>query len=224
MAAAAAKREQDHEKTKNQDTLLAVLKHPLRTTILDTLNEKSMSPSQFVEAGYMPAEFFKNYQQALSLASYHFRGLEGAGCLEIIETIPRRGAVEHVYKGTSRVFFSDGEFESLAFEERQKLSTISFQGVTARTERAIRLGTFDSRPDRHLTWRAAILDPKGFDDLLAVLANAFNAAEEIRKEAAARLTELDTLERDGIPVTFSMLGYESPPMEPYEIPEEKAGK
>src|SRR5690349_17967583 len=95
------------EDKKRIETICAVLKHPLRVRILEVLNEGPRSPSQFVEEGLVPKGSYTTYQQALSLAAYHFRELERDGCLEVIESIPRRGALEHVYRGLARVFFND---------------------------------------------------------------------------------------------------------------------
>src|SRR5215203_2582915 len=105
--------EREAERKKRSETICTVLKHPLRVRILEVLNEGPRSPSQFVEEGLIPKENFTTYQQALSLASYHFRELEKEGCLEVIESIPRRGAVEHVYRGLARVYFNDAEFEEM---------------------------------------------------------------------------------------------------------------
>src|SRR5215203_5721020 len=138
------------EEKKRNETVCAVLKHPLRVRILEVLNEGPRSPSQFVEEGLIPKQHFSNYQQALSLASYHFRELEKEGCLEVIESIPRRGAVEHVYRGLARVYFNDAEFEEMERPIRRRLSRISLQGMIARADRAIREDTFDARVDRHL--------------------------------------------------------------------------
>jgi hypothetical protein len=52
--------------------------------ILEILNEGPKSPSQFVEEGLVPKEHYSTYQQALSLAFYHFRELEKDGCLEVL--------------------------------------------------------------------------------------------------------------------------------------------
>jgi len=192
-----------------EPSLCQALRHPLRARILEVVNEIPMSASQFVRQGLIPREYFDNYQQALSLASYHFRELEKEGCLEIIETIPRRGAVEHVYRGVSRVFFSDEEFEELPHETRKGLSKSSFQGMLARTDGAIRAGTFDDRPDRHMTWRAMRLDEEGWSELKSVLAEAFSKAEAARTKAEDRLRQQ---EEEGFQATFAMLGFESPPL------------
>src|SRR5690349_9893139 len=162
------------KRKKQNETICTVLKHPLRVRILEVLNEGPRSPSQFVEEGLIPKDLFNTYQQALSLASYHFRELEKEGCLEVIESIPRRGAVEHVYRGmTPRVFFSDGEFEAMPQATRRQLSRISLQGLIARADRAISTETFDARPDRHLTWVPMQLDERGWKEVIATLAATF---------------------------------------------------
>lgn len=192
-------------------SLCHALKHPLRARIIEVANEIAISPSQFVRQGLIPEEFATgDYQRELSLASYHFRELEKEGCLEVVEEVKKRGAMENLYRGSSRVFFSDKEFEELPFETRKGLSKSSFQGVVARTDGAIRSGTFDKRTNRHLTWRAMRLDEEGWDELREILDDAFIKAEEARTRAEERLRESGEA---GFPATFALLGFESPPLQ-----------
>jgi hypothetical protein len=191
-------------------TLCDPLAHPVRTRILDVLNEEAMSPVRFLDDGYSPITFNKR-TNGLSYIAYHFRQLERAGCIELIERNPVRGATEHVYRGVHRVYFSDEKFERLPFEKRQQLSKSSFQGLIARTDGAIQSGTFDKRPDRHMTWRAANVDQQGWDEIKGILGNAFLAAEKAREEAELRLANIDDKDSDSIPYTFAVLGFESPP-------------
>lgn len=195
------------EGSKRTETICTVLKHPLRVRILEVLNEGPRSPSQFVEEGLIPKEHFTTYQQALSLASYHFRELEKEGCLEVIESIPRRGAVEHVYRGLARVFFDDAEFEATSAEDRRELSRISLQGLIARADRAIWEETFDARANRHLTWMPMQLDERGWDEVIAALAATFGELSQIRHDARDRLAASG---EKVVPATVGMLGFESP--------------
>ncbi|HEU4599989.1 MAG TPA: hypothetical protein VFS26_09585, partial [Solirubrobacterales bacterium] len=172
---------------KRSETICNVLKHPLRVRILEVLNEGPRSPSQFVEEGLTPKDLFDNYQQALSLASYHFRELQKDGCLEVIESIPRRGAVEHVYRGLARVYFNDAEFEQMPRATRCRLSRISLQGMIARADSAIAEDTFDARTDRHLTWMPMELDERGWTEMITALAAAFGELTQIRHDARDRL-------------------------------------
>jgi DNA-binding transcriptional ArsR family regulator len=151
-------------------TLCDPLKHPERVRILEVINESPMSPIRFLEAGYAAREDFEDKQEALSYLSYHFRELEKAGLIEVIETIPRRGAVEHIYRGCSRVFYTSEEFEEMPLVKRAMLSRTSFQGLVARTDRAMALGTFDKRTNRQLTWRAMHLDQRGWQEMTDHLA------------------------------------------------------
>jgi hypothetical protein len=193
------------------ETICNVLKHPLRVRILEALNEGPRSPSQFVEEGLIPKEHYNTYQQALSLASYHFRELEKEGCLEVIESIPRRGAVEHVYRGLARVFINDREFEEMPTPDRRRLSRISLQGMVARADRAIREDTFDARADRHLTWMPMQLDERGWGEVIAALAATFAELTQIRRDAHDRIAASG---EEVIPATVAMLGFESPPPPP----------
>jgi hypothetical protein len=199
------------EAKKRSETICAVLKHPLRVRILEVLNEGPRSPSQFVEEGLVPKEQFDNYNQALSLASYHFRALEKDGCLEIVESIPRRGALEHVYRGKARVFFTDAEFEEMPRPSRRQLSRISLQGMVARADRAIQEDTFDERPDRHLTWMPMHLDERGWKELIGTLAATFGELTQLRQDARDRIAASGEMV---IPVTVALLGFESPPPPP----------
>jgi len=201
----------EFEGKKRMETICTALKHPLRVRILEALNEGPRSPSQFVEEKLIPKEHFSNYQQALSLASYHFRELEKEGCLEVIESIPRRGAVEHVYRGMARVYFDDAEFEELPQCTRSKLSRISLQGLIARADRAVREGTFDERADRHLTWMPMQLDERGWKEVIATLATTFGELTQIRHDARDRIAASG---EEVLPATVAMLGFESPPPPP----------
>jgi DNA-binding transcriptional ArsR family regulator len=196
---------------KRSETIFNALKHPLRVRILEILNEGPRSPSQFVEEGLIPKGSFNSYQQALSLASYHFRELEKEGCLEVVESIPRRGAVEHVYRGLARVYIDDAEFEQMDPPSRRQLSRISLQGMIARADRAISEDTFDARTDRHLTWMPMQLDERGWEEVIAKLAATFAELSRIRSDAGDRLAASG---EKVIPTTVAMLGFESPPPPP----------
>jgi DNA-binding transcriptional ArsR family regulator len=196
---------------KRVETICTALKHPIRVRILEVLNEGPRSPSQFVEEGLIPKEHYSSYQQALSLASYHFRELQKDGCLEVVESIPRRGAVEHVYRGLARVYFDDEEFEQMPRQTRRKLSRVSLQGMIARVDRAIREDTFDARSDRHLTWMSMQLDERGWEEVIDTLATTFHELAQIHHDARDRISASG---EEVVPATVGILGFESPPPPP----------
>jgi hypothetical protein len=157
----------------------------MRIRILEVVNERDMSPIKSLHLGLAPE--FDTSKKSLSHISYHFRELEKAGCLEIVDHVPRRGATEHVYRGRARAFFTDEEWAALTPRERCLISRTMYQGLAARAEMAMLSHTFDSRPDRHLTWVAMEVDERGWGDLMSNLAKTYYKAEEIRVDAQDRL-------------------------------------
>ncbi|MBS1842940.1 MAG: hypothetical protein JST53_00855 [Actinobacteria bacterium] len=189
-------------------TASSALRHPMAIQIVVAANDQPVSPSRFVEEVMQPRPAdYSEEKRALSHVAYHFRALAKAGCLEVVESIPRRGAVEHVYAGTARATFDTEEWAELPQEERCKISTATLQALIARVENAMLTHTFDSRDDRWLAWTAAKLDERGWAEMTTTIAANFAELERIREESEARLTET---EGESIPATFAMLGFESP--------------
>jgi DNA-binding transcriptional ArsR family regulator len=186
-----------------KQTAAAALRHPMRVRILEVLNERDMSPVEFMHQGLAP-KF--DTETTLSHISYHFRQLAADGCLEVVERRPRRGATQHVYRGLARGFFDDEAWAKLTPSERRQISRAVYQGLAARAEGAILAGTFDSRPDRHLAWNMMDVDEQGWTELMTTLRNCFEDMERIRTEAKRRL---EASGDEAIPVTVGTLGFES---------------
>jgi hypothetical protein len=180
------------------------LRHPTRVRILEVVNERDMSPVQFLQLGLAPGQS----QWTLPHVSYHFRRLAEYGCLEVVDLVPRRGATEHIYRGTARGFFSDEEWKELTPVERRLISRTMYQGLAARAEGAMLADTFDSRADRHLTWVAIDVDERGWSEAMGSLTGCYREVERIRYDAGDRLAASG--ERR-IPLTVGILGFESPP-------------
>ena len=72
--------------------LAKALAHPLRVQLLAALNEGVASPN----------ELSKKLDEPLTNVSYHVRMLHDLGCIELVETEPRRGALEHYYRAIVR--------------------------------------------------------------------------------------------------------------------------
>jgi DNA-binding transcriptional ArsR family regulator len=185
------------------------LRHPLRIRILEIVNERDMSPTQFMRQRLSPD--VEVSAKSLSQLSYHFRALVKAGCIEVVDRVPRRGATEHVYRGKARAYFTDEEWEALTPRERCLISRTMYQGLAARVEGAMMAHTFDSRTDRHLSWIAMEVDERGWTELMGMLASTFGSMEEIRHDARDRLAASGD---KAVPVTVGMLGFESPPPPP----------
>jgi hypothetical protein len=184
------------------------LVHRLRVNILAAVNEAPMSPSEFVDAGLVPAEMVRSYDQVLSLTAYHFKQLMKAGCLEVIEVIPRRGARENIYAGWSQKRVSEDERRALPSADRVEISRLAVQGLIARADLSMQAETFDQRLDRHLTWRSLTLDEKGWEKLQAILLRTQREIDALR---GGTEDLADSAGGQRINATVGLLGFESPP-------------
>jgi DNA-binding transcriptional ArsR family regulator len=73
--------------------VIKALAHPLRVQILAILNDRMASPN----------ELSKELDEGLSQVSYHVKVLKDFDMIEMVKTEPRRGAVEHYYRASSKV-------------------------------------------------------------------------------------------------------------------------
>ena len=116
------------------------LSHPMRTRILGILDERVASPNEIAEM----------IDERLPNVSYHVRALLDLGCIELVDTAQRRGAIEHYYRAAVRPFLSDRDWKRLPRFGRQAISDAALEGVWEDVSTAISSGSFESRPDRHL--------------------------------------------------------------------------
>lgn len=195
-------------------SVVDALRHPVRVRILEVLCEGDISPVQFYRRGCLPPgfDFEGDEKNAISHVSYHFKILVEADCVALVETIPRRGANEHIYRSKALALHTDEEFQAMNFEERRAISRSTLQTLLARADGAIYQGTFDKRIDRHLSWVSMELDEEGWGELRDLLAGSLERAQAIKAAAIARKHERKAKGDTPMtfPATFGALGFESP--------------
>lgn len=188
------------------------LKHPIRVRILEALCDGDLSPIQFLRRGLLPPgfNFEGDEKNALSHVAYHFKQLLLADCVVLVEKIPRRGANEHIYRSKMLALHTDEDFEALSREARRDISRSTLQMLVARAEGAIYQGTFDKRPDRHLSWVALELDEQGWAELRDLQAETLERVQGIKAAAIARRHERGENDTPIFTATFGALAFESP--------------
>lgn len=186
--------------------LVKALAHPLRAQILAILNERVASPN----------ELSQELGEGLSQVSYHVKVLRDYECIELVKTEPRRGAVEHYYRGMKRSFLNDVNWEGLSPSAKEGISVAGVRMIMSEAIGALGAGTFDARNDSHLSCTPVVVDEQGWGELSAVLATALEQILDIQAKSAGRLTDAQA---NGIPATVAMLGFESPSPEKKDAPE-----
>ncbi len=170
----------------------------MRARILGILNEKVASPNEIAE----------QIDERLPNVSYHVRALLDLGCIELVRTAQRRGAIEHYYRAVVRPFFSDRDWKRLPRSGRQAISDVALQIVWEDVSNSIKAGTFDGRPDRHLSHNALVLDEQGWKDMTELLARVLAEVEKIGAASASRLEESG---EEPIPTKAVLMHFEGPP-------------
>ena len=175
--------------------LVKALAHPLRVEILTILNERMASPN----------ELSKELEEGLSQVSYHVKVLKDFECIEMVKTEPRRGAVEHYYRATSRAFLTDSDWQSLPKSVKPGVSASSIQMIIDDVVGALTGGTFDAREDRHLSWTPGVVDQQGWDEAVDLANETLDRVISIHADSAKRLAKSG---EEGIPATMVVMNFQ----------------
>jgi DNA-binding transcriptional ArsR family regulator len=180
--------------------VVKALGHPVRVQALTILNERIASPN----------EISKELGQTVGHVSYHIKVLRECECIELVDTAPRRGAMEHYYRATARAFLDVSDWMAVPASVRPGLSGSLLQTVLEDASAALSAGTFDEREDRHLSWTPMIVDEQGWGDLTKSLEETVERVFGIQAASAERLAKADEA---GIPISVALAGYETPTIE-----------
>jgi DNA-binding transcriptional ArsR family regulator len=161
--------------------LARVLTHPLRPRILEFLAARGeASPNE------MAAEF----GVPLGMLSYHTRLLRDLGWIELVRTVPRRGAIEHFYRASVRPFLDDAQWERLPEGVRRRLAALTVDQILQAAASAAGAGGFD-RPEVHIDRVQLELDDQGWRELSEVLTGVLDEAARIQEASNARRSSRD---------------------------------
>jgi DNA-binding transcriptional ArsR family regulator len=177
--------------------LAKALAHPLRVQLLAALNEGVASPN----------ELAKKLDEPLTNVSYHVRMLHDLGTIELVDTEPRRGALEHYYRAIVRPFFGERDWKRLPKNARGSISDAVLQLVWDDAAEAIKGGIFDERDDRHLSRSVLAVDEQGWQELNDLLVQTLDRAMQIQADSASRASKADA---DTFSVNLVMLTHLTP--------------
>jgi DNA-binding transcriptional ArsR family regulator len=158
------------------EQLVKGLSHPVRAKCLDVLARRVASPKEIAEV----------LDEDLSNVSYHVRVLGELELIELVKEESVRGAVAHFYKAVERPLFSAPEAEQLPIEVQKAFSAYSWDLLIEDATEAIEKGTFNSRPDWHLTRTPLLLDSEGFARLSEAMDKLLETVFEEQAASAER--------------------------------------
>jgi len=191
--------------------LVKALAHPLRVEILTILNERMASPN----------ELSKELEEGLSQVSYHVKVLKDFECIEMVKTEPRRGAVEHYYRATSRPYLTDRDWQNLPDSIKPGMSASGLKMMIDDVVGAINGGTFNAREDVHMSSTPGVVDEQGWKESVDLVNETLERLIKIHDSSAKRLAKSG---EEGIPATAILMNFEGLPAESKSQKKAKRGR
>lgn len=174
--------------------LVKALAHPLRVRILEALQGRVASPTELsTELG-----------ESLGVTAYHANTLVACGCLELVRTRPRRGALEHFFTATPRSFVGHQDWRLAPRSVRGEVTVAAVQSFLDRVAEGIDAGTVDGCEDTKLSWMSIVVDEAGREEVARILAGAVRDVTEVNRACQARLAGAD-----GTPLIVGVAGFEA---------------
>jgi DNA-binding transcriptional ArsR family regulator len=175
--------------------LAKALEHPTRSEILSILRAGPNSPTRIQrELDHV----------SLNLVSHHMKVLKELGLIELIETVSKRGAKEHIYRLTQMPIINDETWDELAPKLRMPIAATILRLISDDLARSLGTGTFDSLPNIHLSRSPLKLDREGWEETVTLLTQTLNEVVEIGTRSSKRLDAGDECLAS---VTVAILGF-----------------
>jgi Helix-turn-helix domain len=173
------------------------ISHPIRFRIITAMNAPERNAS--------PKELAEEFDLDVKRVAYHVRELTELGYLELADTEPRHGSIEHVYRPVQGFKAWWYEWSELfpAFKRVVAASALGL-GVEA-IGASIDSGRFEAREDSVLAQDTFRTDERGAQEAAKVLFKAVEDLLAISSDAKARLTET---EEEGLLFSYVMSGFE----------------
>jgi DNA-binding transcriptional ArsR family regulator len=180
--------------------LVTALGHPLRQRLLILLHKRG-------EAS--PRELAELVGERLSNVSYHVRVLNQTGCVELVRTEPRRGAIEHFYRATERPMLDDRQWAKLPTSTRRALFGQSLRDLWSDVMVAAEASGFDDE-QAHVSRSHLDLDEVSWNELVDLLASVLERGFQLQAETAARRGKRKTPSGPERRVAMGLLLFERP--------------
>jgi DNA-binding transcriptional ArsR family regulator len=179
------------------------LGHPTRVGILMSMNtpRRLLSPSQYRD----------ETDELIGTVSYHFKVLAELGLIELVEEKAVRGATEHVYAPVKRAMAWTKLYASLSPAVKQNFAATALVGAVQSIGGAVDAGTFDARPDSHLSFDTLRVDLPGWERLTKTMAGTLLTLLQIEGEVTERTA--DDPDAETWIASYLMSGWEAAPVE-----------
>lgn len=192
--------ERGREKQSASAELAQALKHATRFSILMAMTTPPRKMS--------PKEFSNESGKSLNHCGYHFRVLRDSGCITLVETEAKRGSTEHFYEPVKQALAWSKEWEAMGSYVKQILCASVLRGGVEAIGKAIDSGSFEAKPNAHLSFDTMRIDAEGWEKVTRILDQTLGELMEVEEECKRRETKANPL----FLATYLMSSFESPPL------------
>lgn len=171
-----------HNRPKSPMLKLAMaISHPVRFRIITAMNAPERNAS--------PKELAEEFDLDVKRVAYHVRELAELGYLELVDTEPRRGSIEHVYRPVQRFEAWSLEWGELFPAFKQVVAASALGISVAAIGASIDAGKFEAHEDSVLAQDTFRTDERGAEEAGKILIKAVEELVAVANDAKARLTE-----------------------------------
>ncbi len=157
--------------------LARALEHPIRVEILALLQEGPSSPAQIQR---------QMENVSLNLVSHHVKVLKDLECVELVETVNKKGARVHIYRAKVRPIIPDEAWAELTPTTRKPLLTAMLSSISVDLVESLRAGKIDEIPDAHFSRSVVKLDREGWLEISSLLNQILREVAEIGTKSLSR--------------------------------------
>jgi len=181
------------------------LSNPWRHQILIEARVRPINPKQFLDEVGGPD---------LGTIARCFRQLRDWGYLEILEKRPgrkRHSVIQTVYRATPRTSLTFQSWDAIYPELKSQQSGPFIEALIDQIHQAVIADTMEAETDRHLSWKALLLDSRAWSECVTRLNEIQVWSQQLETESEKRLA---TGEGEQIPATVASLAFRSPDPRP----------
>jgi len=157
-----------------------------------------------------PNELSKALDEGLSQVSYHVKVLryDCDGMIELTRTEPRRGAVEHYYRASTKTLFPAKAWRRLKGGLRAAVGAGQASDLFNDLAEALKAGKLQRTHD-YIARTPLVLDAEGARNLKAIAERATKEVEDEQRAAAKRIERANGDGGKAVGYTFALLAFEA---------------
>jgi DNA-binding transcriptional ArsR family regulator len=175
--------------------IVRALAHPVRVKILRQLEEGLSGPKRLAD----------RMGEKLGIVSYHMKVLLKYDCIELVETIPKRGALEHIYSLKPNGALGSRTWKEVPSALRTRYAGTALAEFTTRAVEALDGGITQSREGSGVTWLPLNVDKQGWEEVQGLLGNVEKRFRAVADKSAERMEG----PRDGFPIVVAVSAFET---------------